>query len=255
MLAELQQAMAVAALGGDGQPAAAFLRRDIPVDRLVIHRNNVLGSLAEVLAAAYPSVAHVLGCETFQRAGRGFAASQPPQEPQLWSYGEGFAEFLEAQPAGRVPPWLPDLARLDRAMHQAYFAHDAEPLEPNRLAHLTAPAALAGLRLAFHPSARLLASVWPVHSLWRACRDGGPMPACSDPGTSPEAALVARPRQEVLCRAVGRWQAAFLATLMDGCPLEVAAGSAPIDDPATAVQDELVRLLQAGLITGFATTL
>ncbi len=249
MLAELQRAVATAALGGDWQPAAALLRPGIPADRLMVYRNNVLGGLAEVLAAAYPSVARVFGCETFQQAGRGFAALYPPLEPQMWRYGEGFAEFLEAQPAGRVPPWLPDLARLDRAMHEAYFAHDAERLDPGRLAGLTALVDPSRVRFALHPSVRLISSDWPVYSLWRAAREGGPMP---EPERSSEALLVARPGLEVLCRRLEPWQAGFLSVLLHGGTLGEAASRAPAEDAVAAVQDELARLLRGGLITGFA---
>ncbi len=252
MLAELQHAVAVAALGGDCQPAAALLRPGIPADRLAIYRNNVLGGLAEVLAAAYPSVARVLGCETFRQAGRGFAALHPPLAPQMWLYGEGFAEFLEAQPSGRVPPWLPDLARLDRVMHEAYFAHDAERLDPGRLAALANSSDLSGLRLSFHPSLRLMTSLWPIHSLWRAVRQGHTSPE-PEPELAPDSLLVARPGLDVLCRRLERWQAGFLDVLLRGGTLGEAAGHVPAEEAAAAVQDELVQLLQAGLVTGYAS--
>jgi len=220
-------------------------------ERLAVYRNNVLGGLSQVLAAAYPSVVHALGLDTFHQAGRGFAARQPPGGPQMWSYGEGLAEFLEQQPAGRVPPWLPDLARLDRAMHEAYFAHDAQPLDPGRLAALTAVADLSRLRFALHPSLRLISSDWPVHSLWHAAREGRPLPEPVPTG-SPQTVLVARPGLEVLCRRLAPWQAGFFAVLLDGGTLGEAASHAPPADPVAAVQGELAGLLGGGLITGFA---
>lgn len=252
MLIDLQRAVAAAALGEDWRPAAALLRPDIPADRLIVYRNTVLGGLAEVLAAAYPSVVRVLGDETFQRAGRGFAAHRPPDQPQMWRYGEGFAEFLEVQPAGRVPPWLPDLARLDRAMHEAYFAADADALDPARLAELAPSEGLFGARVAFHPSVRLVASAWPVHTLWRRARAGHPVPAAEM--APPETVLVARPGLEVLCRRLEPLPAAFVAALVDGGTLGEAAAVLPAEDAAAVVQEELARLLRAGLIAGFDPT-
>ncbi len=267
MLIELQRAMASAALGGDRQPALALLHRDSPAGRLAVYRNTVLGGLADVLAAAYPSVAHTLGCETFQRAGRGFGAISPPAEPQLWNYGEGFAEFLAAQPEERVPPWLPDLARLDRAMHEAYFAADADQLDPGRAADLTRLADLSGVRFALHPSLRVVASDWPIYRLWRTARDGLPMPGVSP---SPEAVMVARPRHDVLCRLLTAWEAGFIGILLSAGTLGCAAAHSSIGcaaahlsigcaaahhsfpDTAAAVETELVTLLQLGLIIGFS---
>ncbi|MEI7606533.1 MAG: DNA-binding domain-containing protein [Rhodospirillaceae bacterium] len=251
MLAELQHALAAAALGGDPQPAAALLRPGIPADRLAIYRNNVLGGFAEVLAAAYPSVVRVLGCETFQQAGRGFAALYPPLDPQMWRYGEGFAAFLEAQPAGRVPLWLPDIARLDRAMHEAYFARDAERLAPGRLAALATTADPSSLHLFFHPTVQVVASDWPVYGLWRAVREGGPLP---EPERSPEAVLVARPGLEVLCRRLVPWQAGFISALLLGVTFGEAVSWVPAEDAVAAIQDQLAFLLQANLVTGFAAS-
>ncbi|MEI8393921.1 MAG: DNA-binding domain-containing protein [Rhodospirillaceae bacterium] len=239
MSVELQRALALAALDRERQTAAALLRPDIAPERLIIHRNNVVGSLIEVLAAACPSVVHALGGKAFQAIGRDFVTRHPPRAPQLWAYGAGFAEFLAASDRG--PPWLPDLARLDRAMHETYFAPDAEKLDPNRLAALVNTDDPAGLRFAFHPSVALVSSNWPIYSVWRGCRD---------PEPAPEAVLVARPELEVLCRRLEPWQAGFLAVLLHDGTLGAAAAHAPIEAPAVAIQDELTRLLHDGLIIG-----
>lgn len=235
MLAELQQAM-TGFLLDDDRSVAGLLRSDLPSVRLAVYRNNVLGSLAEVLAQAYPTVHGLLGVDGFMVEARGYAAAFPPCRPMLWAYGAGFPAWLEERPRTAESPWLPDVARLDRAMHEALFASDAEPLDPGRLAAVP-PERAGALRLMPHPSVRLVRSAWPLHAIWKGTAPTGP---------APEAVLVGRVDGEVLCARLDE---------ADGAAADALLASRRLDEVAATggdLQAVLGLLLQNRLLAGFA---
>ena len=90
--------------------------------RIAIHRDNALISLAEVLKAAYPVVCRVAGEGFFRHAARDYVRAHPPRGPQLWAYGGKFEKFLERYEPAQPLRFLPDLARLEWAWNESYFA-------------------------------------------------------------------------------------------------------------------------------------
>lgn len=236
MLADLQRDFTAFLLRGDRMVAGA-LRPDLPPGRLNIYGNTVLGSLAEVLGHAHPSLRRALGDEAFHALARCYAALEPPRRPMLWSYGGGFADWLDATALDGLAPWLPDLGRLDWAMHEALFAADADPLDLTRLAAV--PAEQAGaLRLMPHPSVRLIRSRWPIHALWKAPE--------AQPEGGPDSILVGRADGEVRCARLDDADGALGAALLAGATLDEAALA------GGDLQGLLARLLHNRLVVGFA---
>lgn len=253
-LAMLQRDFADFLLRGDPAVAGA-LRPDLPAARLSVYRNTVMGSLATVLGHAHPTLRRVmddrLGGQRFTTLACRFAAEVPPRLPMLWSYGAGLADWLaDLEPPDSVPPWAPDLARLDWAMHEALFAAEAEPLDLARLAAIQ-PEQAGSLRLAPHPSLRLVRSGWNIHALWKH-RD-------TAPAARPEAVLIGRTAAdgsdgaaggEVRCTRLTAADGALAAGLLAGATLDEAAG----DEAAAGadLQSLLALLLQNRLLAGFA---
>jgi hypothetical protein len=257
--AKLQRDFAAYLLHGDPAVAGA-LRPDLPAGRLAVYRNTVMGSLAAVLGHAHPTLCRALddqlGEPHFTTLACRFVAEAPPRLPMLWSYGAGFADWLadpelaaEIPPDG-IPPWAPDLARLDWAMHEALFAADAEPLDLARLAAI-APEQAGSLRLAPHPSLRLVQSGWNIHALWKdADTVPAPLPEAVLIGRSPEDGSDGTAGGEVRCTRLTAADGALAAGLLAGATLEEAAG----DEAATGadLQSLLALLLQNRLLAGFA---
>jgi hypothetical protein len=82
-------------------------------------------------------------------------------------YGGAFPEFLERfQPAASLP-YLPDVARLERAVSRALHAAAAKALAPAELADLP-QSAQGSVSFVPHPSVGLLSSNYPVDTIWRA---------------------------------------------------------------------------------------
>lgn len=237
MLADLQRDFATFLLTG-ADAVAARLRPDLPTARLTVYRNTVAGSLVAVLGQAYPTVRRAIGEAAFAPLAARYATRNPPRLPMLWCYGDSFAEWLESDAA--LPPWLPDLARLDRAMHEALFAQDAEPLDPTRLAAVP-PERVGTLRLMPHPAVRLVRSSWSVHDSWKTG---------AEPSPAPEAVLVGRRDGEVLCARLDPADGDLAAALLAGRTLDRAAESS--GESGGDLQGLLARLLLNRLIVGYA---
>lgn len=191
-----------------------------PASRLAVYRNNVVVSLVDALAAAYPAVLALVGERFFRAAAGIYVRAEPPRSPLLITYGESFARFLEGfAPAAKLP-FLADVARLERLWLEAYHAADAAPQPIEGLAAIPG-GDLPSTRIEPHPSARLLRSRWPAASLWAANTDRG---AHADVDLQrSEAVLVIRPRETVHVHVVTPGLFALLDALQAGKPLAEAA--------------------------------
>lgn len=137
-------------------------------ERLKIYRNNIVGSLTIALLATYPLIEKLTGKEFATHLMRSFALENPPQEACLARYGAGLDRFIANFAPARTLPWLADVARLEWAMNEAYYAPDDEPLTPADLQAMRQDA-MADMTLNLRPSARLIDSRWPLESIRDFC--------------------------------------------------------------------------------------
>lgn len=234
MLPDLQAAFRSGTIGRDSDAVAALSAGGMQNGhRFGIYRNNIFRSLAGVLEAAFPTIRALVGGENFAVLAHRFIAAHPPQRPQLHAYGADFAAFLAGfAPAVGELPFLPDLARVEWAVNEAYFEADAEPLAADHLAGL-APDRYAGLRLRMHPTVRLVASDWPVWDLWGAEALPDPWPNPLPPGRQEGAqcVLVRRPGSKVDVVMATPGDFAFLGALAAGETLGAAAAAGAAADP------------------------
>ncbi|MEL6800959.1 MAG: DNA-binding domain-containing protein [Pseudomonadota bacterium] len=201
----------------DGRPATK---------RFDIYRNNVVISLTEALGVAFPVVAKLLGGEMFDRLAGTFVRAHPPSSPVLMLYGAALPAFLEHFAPLKHIGYLPDVARLEQAIREAYHAADADAVPPDALAALP-PEALTAARITLAPAVRLVRSPWPVHAIWQFNMvDGAPKPAMEAQGV-----LVVRPAFDPEPVLLGPGAAAFLLAVQDGLTIgdafERATASAP----------------------------
>jgi hypothetical protein len=194
------------------------------VDRFAVYRNNVHISLVESLAESYPAVRAQVGEEFFRAMARVYVQQHKPSTPLLTYYGDRFPGFIAGFEPAATLPWLPDLARLERAWSECWAAADAPALPVSALRTLDADD-LARCRFTAHPAARLVRSEWPVASLWEAHQQREP-----DLGTlewQPQNVLLTRPQSAVLLRCVDEVTAQFIEALLREASIETAASPAP----------------------------
>lgn len=253
-LPELQAAFREAILEATVPEALAALVEPggiAPERRLAIYRNNSFVTLAAALKATYPAVCRLVHERFFDYAADAFIRAHPPRSPCLAAYGAAFADFLAGFPPARRLAYLPDLARLEWAVNEAWHAPDAPPLDPAAIAALP-PTRYPDLRFRLHPTCRLLESVWPVEEIWRANRDEAAAAAAGsiDLEAGGCRLLLHRREEDVLMRRLDPPGFAFLLALRDGTTLAdayEAAAAVGAFDPTAALRDHLAGGIFAGL--------
>ncbi len=232
------QDIALAPLLGEGGAA-----------RMALYRGNLHAGWTRALREFYPVIQQLVGEEFFAGLARAYGSAFPSQDPDLAGFGAELPGFLAGFPPAAGIAYLPDVARLEWAVHRAYLAPDLAPAAIAVLAGL-APAELDGARFTLHPSAAVLRSAWASVPLWLAHGPGGPpLPARVDESCI---ALVLRRGWEVRVSVLAEAEAAAIECLaagrgfgeaVDAMLAALAQGAAPPDIGAM-----LRRWFDAGLI-------
>lgn len=213
-----------------------------PAQRFAVYRNNVVVSLIEALAAAYPVVRQLVGEVFFREMARTYVGLHPPRSRIMLGYGERFPEFIETFAPAAVLPYLPDVARLEGARRRAYHAADDVALEPTAYAALD-PEALGGMIVMLHPSVTILRSPFAIVSLW-AAHQGLLAIESVDPDQS-EDVLVVRPALDVEVVPLPPGVAGFLESLAGGATVMDALAHALDEMPAFDITDALATLMSS----------
>ncbi len=168
-LPELQQSFTAGLLGGEDTALLDLIEGD-GLDaraRLGIYRHHVLTTLTAILEAVYPVVCALVDRRFFGYAADAFIRRHPPASPCLGGYGADFPEFFAEFPPCAHLPYLPDVARLEWAVHRAATTPPAAALDREGLRAVD-PARMADVTFTLDPSLSHLASPWPVDRIWRA---------------------------------------------------------------------------------------
>jgi len=213
---------------------------------LAVYRANLRAGRHDALAAAYPVVRRLVGEAFFREMALRYAERWPSRSGDLHGFGEALPRFIERYRRARALPWLADVARLEWARHESLDAAEAPPWDPAALLRVP-PKRRGALRLALHPSARLVESPHPIVAILEANaegRDGTPRRHAG-----PDRVLVWRRGLEVRVRRLGRAPWTLARALAGGATLGEAlaalgTGSARSFGPA------LARLGAEGVIAG-----
>lgn len=209
-----QQAFIDALLGrGEAPPGLTGSERG-----LAAYRNNLRALSAQALAVPFVRLREELGEPEFAKLAWSFWRHHPPERGDLAQWGGALEGFL-LERAG-MDSGLPDLARLDWALHLAERAADVE-LEIDSLALLgnTSP---DGLWLQLRPGVALLA------------QQDGPL-------------LVWRQGWRGQFQAIPAAEAAFVRALLDGVNLADALPGAEVKGSASEADFDFGAWLQAAL--------
>ncbi len=229
-LAARQQAFGAALLDGSlAQETLQAVKGAAAAERLGIYRGNLGANWDKALAAAYPVLRQLVGEDFFGGLARAYGKAFAATDPDLNLFGAHFADFLAGFEHVAELPYLPDMARLEWALHRSYYAADAPALTAADLAGL-APEQVEALRLALHPATALVRSDRSVAELWLAHQS--PSADYPDDMTKQNFALVTRPAWQPQLSLLD--EAAFAA--LSGCGRGVTLGEAL--DTACAIDEE-----------------
>jgi hypothetical protein len=250
MLREIQNSFRTALFSHDDEALKGLLEGGMaPASRFDAYKNNVYGSLASALEAAFPVIADLAGEENLRFLAHKFIEAHPPRRAQLYLFGDEFAGFLEKLPTVLEDfPFLPDLARLEWAVNESYFAPDGEPMPAEALAAFAAEN-YGRLCLEPHPSVRLINSDWPIWHFW----DAGGLPESQSDEPDEEdlildgdAVLVVRPRDQVEVVLLSPGDLTFLSAVNQGTTLGEAAAGAAEAEPEFDLTQAFAAHLQRG---------
>jgi hypothetical protein len=255
MLSELQALFTNALLQDDDTVAGAILGDGLaPEARAAIYRHHVFTTLTDVLRAAYPVVCRLVDERFFAYAAAQYIRQQPPTGPCLFEYGASLPHFLADFPPCQDLVYLPDVARLEWAIHSAWHAEASMALDLHCL-RSPAPNDLASLTLALEPSVSYVRSPWPIDRIWHVNQlDADPGAVVSlDAGA---AHLEIRRRDdEVTFRTleIGTW--AFRSACVGRLPLAQAFETALVAEPHFDLTSALYTLFTEGLVVDMIVSL
>ncbi len=237
---------------------------------LQVYQANGHGLAQRALNAVYPVLAQLIGGDSFAALARALWHTHPPERGDLAQWGGHLAAFIQRAEQLADEPYLPDVARLEWALHQCASAADAKA-EPSSWVLLTAQDP-AELTLTLAPGCTVLASAWPVTSIWQAHvqMDGSGAPKATGFGTRLEAAgqklraqvaetaVVWREQLQARVREAMPGEAAFLRALAGPAAAGEAPNPASICDLSSALNQAplldfnawLPMAVQSGLLLG-----
>jgi hypothetical protein len=223
---------------------SALFAAEEPVDRGArVYRRNVLANLGGALAATYPVVRRLVGDAFFDEAARRHSLAIASTSGDLNRYGATFAAFLAAYEHAGPLPYLPDVARLEWALHECNQAQDGAPPGLAALAD-AAPGEEGTVRIALVPAVRLVASSHPILAIWEANQpqqDGTPQrPAGA------ERVLVRRSDEGAIAERVDDAEWALLSALDGGACLDAACDA--MGAHAARLPAALARFAAAGIL-------
>jgi len=214
--------------------------------RLARYRGNLSAGWSKTLAGAYPVLRQLLGDEFFDALAHEYGRAHPSQSGDLNRFGDRMAAFLAGFAPAAAYPYLPDMARLEWALHEAHYAAAGAPLDPAMLTGWTADdfdMARPGLRA---PTA-LFSSPWAVVDIWLAHQPDPPCGLPDDPDRASAAAIV-RPQWRTDLLALDAAAFAALAALRDGATMGEAIDAALARDPDFDAGLHLQRWLLHGML-------
>ena len=143
------------------EDATAFGRR------IDVYRNNAWQFFLTALERTYPVTNRRVGADFFRQLARDYRVQHPSQHGDLHWIGAAFPAWLADRMAGTGYEWLADLARLEWACEMSVAAARRDPVGLESLGRFDTDV-LPHLTLVLQPSLQLVASPFPIWSVWQA---------------------------------------------------------------------------------------
>jgi hypothetical protein len=249
-LRDLQLRFAAALFDGAPGPLLPWILDDgIDAEsRMAVYRNNLQEGFRRALAHEFPVIQRLVGDDCFRELALHFLLERPSRSGNLHHIGEPFPKFLEQWFKGSAYPYLADVAKLERAYHDALVAPDAEPLDPATFLEFC-PEAFQKLRFTMHPACRLVQSPYPILRIWKANQPEA-ADEIIDLQSGADSLLIRRVPEGAEFHRLARATFVLLAELADGGTLGAAYDAGRAADAQFEVGAALRHLIALGVLTG-----
>jgi hypothetical protein len=217
-----------------------------PAANLDVYRNNGESQFRGVLETSFPVLRRRVGDDYFRQLAHHYRQAHPSRSGDLLWIGREFAGFLVDHLRGSEYEWLADLARLEWLRELSLIAEARPPLGPEILARYPAEE-LERLVFMLQPSLHLLASPFPVFSIWQANQRENAPPV--DQSVGYEQGMVLCRDNATDVRALPASLFAYLLALAEGRSLGEAVSVAGLDEAGLlyALQFLFVESLVCGV--------
>lgn len=202
-----------------------------------IYADGFLARLVEAIENDYPTLAKVLGGGPLRSLTARYVSRFPPRSHDLGRFGDRLPAFLETDALAGDLPFLPDLARFEWAVAEAFVVPDVDELSWADLVG-PGPEAATELPLALRPGTALVGSMWPILEIW-SCREQPTKTIDVPLARAARTVLVSRRGIEIVCR-----QATSLEVLLFRVAESTGRLADVLDDEGSQV-GELVRAFRA----------
>jgi hypothetical protein len=200
---------------------------------LQTYQANAAASAQRSLQSAYPTLAQLIGAESFEHLARDFWAQHPPICGDLAQWGGALAGFISSITALQTEPYLSDVTRAEWALHTSATAADQE-------ADLATFALLTDqdpdkLTLQLAPGTALIHSKFPITSILAAHLYGSPSfeeVGQKLRGNLPEIALIWRQGLRPMVTFCAKAEAVFIDQLLSGNSLLASLEAATAQETA-----------------------
>jgi hypothetical protein len=213
--------------------------------RLAVYRNNHHETLIQALASTYPVVERLVGRDFFRQAARRHVVGFPSTSGNLIDYGDGFASFLEHLPQERTLPYLPDVARLEWALHLVFHAAPDPAFSLSDLQSLPGER-LSALCLSSNAGVRRIDSSYPILAIWQSNQADADASLVVDLAAGGVHLLVFQLDHDAQIVELATAEAAWLDALEGGATLQDSTDRASALDVRFDLPSVLLRHLRLG---------
>jgi hypothetical protein len=218
--------------------------------RLAIYRRTVQAHWRAALANAYPVMLALTGEAYFSTLAHAYSHDCPPCSGDLNAFGAHLAEFIDAWEKDSRYEYFGDIARLEWAVHHAWYAADAEGLSVQDWQQVDSEMLLAS-RLTIHPACDAIHSRHAIGDIWCAHQPGGADPQNIDIDT-PAWALVVRPEWHPFVINQSRAAHEAFVALKRGCTFSEGIDVALNVDTQFDCSSQLRQWIAVRAVTGIA---
>jgi len=251
-LRELQTRFANALFEGAVEPVIAEIVARGAVsasERLEIYRNNLREGFIKALAITFPVIERLVGTDYFRQLALDYLRAHPSRSGNLDHVGAAFATFLRERFESTQYAYLPDVAELEWAHHQALIAPEATAITADVFRDLNAEC-LEQIRFELHPACSLLRSEYPILSIWRANQSDAEDEELIDLDAGGDTILVLRTPECVQLRRLPPGDFAVLEAFSHGLPLSAALEAGQAADATFDLGATLQRALALNVLVG-----
>ncbi len=214
-----------------------------------IYRNGYYRAAIDSLVSNYPTILALLGDDYFRSLAKHYVTEFPPCVGSLVGYGHEFASFLAEHDVSQQLPYLSDIARLDRAWLNVYFAAENAPITVDEISTLMGRVDdIAMHQLVLCTAIDIVSLDYAVTPVWQKLKETGRLNTAIEVIKRPEYVLLWRQHSEVLIRPITSVEFNFLSGLNAGLNLEEAAEIAVLDDSDFNLSEFFSNLITAGLL-------